>query len=120
LGVGLSTHATLRLFDFGFYSESIGSCVGHAASDDGTWRLEEDTIVLLSTGNVGAPSGKHRRYLTIGHDDEMPVLVDSEQVASFMLEGPTATNCYQRQAKNEAGHWPGLSHGIESGSRQSR
>jgi hypothetical protein len=120
LGVGLPTYATLRLSDFGFYSESIGSCVGHAASDDGTWRLEEDRVVLLSTGNVGASSGEHRRYLTVGDDDQMPVLVDSERVSAFLLEGPTATNCYQRQAKNESEYWLRLLHGTESRSQQSR
>jgi hypothetical protein len=105
LGAGLPTYATLRIYDRGLYAESFGSCVGHATSDFGTWQLEDDCIVLRSSRPVSASAEELVRRLTIGEVGETPVLIDGEHVAAVSLEGPTATNCYQRQETIGSGYW---------------
>lgn len=97
LGAGLTANVTLRLDEFGTYSETTQDCVARPISGSGTWRLTEDGVVLQPDGGRGANSPVPTRRLALARDADTLFLVGDDCVATLLIGGAPGANCFKRQ-----------------------
>ena len=97
LGAGRTANVTLRLDEYGTYSETTNDCVARPISGSGTWRLTEDGVVLQPDGGRDATSPVSTRKLALARDADSLFLVGDEDVATLLIGGVPGASCFKRQ-----------------------